>query len=66
MVSDDRMCSSDQNRPAALSLWEQARTGLLASIVAREGFDKSSQAAVFVHRQFRPLDGRASGLSPDG
>ncbi|MEO5816484.1 MAG: carboxypeptidase regulatory-like domain-containing protein [Gemmatimonadaceae bacterium] len=36
VVRDDRMCSSDQNRPAALSFWEQARTGLLASIVARE------------------------------
>ena len=36
VVRDDRMCSSEQNRPAALSLWEQARTGLLASIVARE------------------------------
>ncbi|MEO8335601.1 MAG: carboxypeptidase regulatory-like domain-containing protein [bacterium] len=36
VVIDDRMCSSDQNRPAALSLWEQARTGLLASIVARD------------------------------
>jgi hypothetical protein len=35
-VSDDRLCSADRDRSAALSLWEQARAGLLATVVARE------------------------------
>ncbi|MES2176685.1 MAG: carboxypeptidase regulatory-like domain-containing protein [Gemmatimonadota bacterium] len=35
-VNDDRICSTDRDRTDALSLWEQARAALLASIVARE------------------------------
>jgi len=35
-VSDDRLCSADRDRTGALSLSEQARAGLLATIVARE------------------------------
>lgn len=35
-VNDDRVCSEDKDRSAAASLWEQARAGLLASVVARE------------------------------
>ncbi|MEO7455796.1 MAG: carboxypeptidase-like regulatory domain-containing protein [Gemmatimonadaceae bacterium] len=36
VVVDDRLCSARGDRAAALSLWEQARAGLLTSIVARE------------------------------
>ncbi len=35
-VNDDQVCSKDVSRLEALSLWEQARAGLLAAIVARE------------------------------
>ncbi|MDB4891077.1 MAG: hypothetical protein JWL61_2932 [Gemmatimonadetes bacterium] len=53
VVRDDRMCSSDQNRPAALSLWEQARTGLLASIVAREA--KPAEATLISYERWVDL-----------
>jgi hypothetical protein len=36
LVNDQRICSSDQDRASAISLWEQARAGLLATIVTRE------------------------------
>ena len=56
VVRDDRMCSSDKNRPAALSLWEQARTGLLASIVARDA--KPADATLISYERWVDL-GRA-------
>jgi hypothetical protein len=36
VVNDDRVCSPDKDRVGALSLWEQARAGLLTAVVARE------------------------------
>ena len=36
VVNDERLCSSDRDRAGALSLWEQARAGLLTAVVARE------------------------------
>ena len=36
LVNDERVCSKDKDRVGALSLWEQARAGLLAAVVARE------------------------------
>jgi hypothetical protein len=56
MVSDDRMCSSDRDRPAALSLWEQARSGLLASIVARES--KPANATIISYERWIDLSRR--------
>ena len=53
VVRDDRACSSDQNRPAALSLWEEARTGLLASIVAREA--KPAEATIISYERWVDL-----------
>jgi hypothetical protein len=53
MVNDDRMCSSDRDRPAALSLWEQARSGLLASIVAREA--KPATATIISYERWIDL-----------
>jgi hypothetical protein len=50
VVSDNRMCSSDRDRPAALSLWEQARSGLLASIVARES--KPAHATIISYERW--------------
>lgn len=35
-VNDDRVCSTDLDRTGAVALWDQARAGLLASVVARE------------------------------
>lgn len=33
---EDRICPGDESRGAAYEIWEQARAGLLASVVARE------------------------------
>lgn len=53
LVSDDRLCSSDRDRRAALSLWEQARSGLLASIVARES--KPATATIISYERWIEL-----------
>lgn len=36
LVNDERVCSADKDRVGALSLWDQARAGLLTAVVARE------------------------------
>lgn len=43
LVNDERICSSHDGRVAALSLWEQARAGLLASVVAREALPATAR-----------------------
>lgn len=49
VVSDDRMCSTDVDRTGALSLWEQARAGLLAAVVAREAHPAT--ATIMIYRR---------------
>ncbi len=44
-VNDERLCSPDRDRAAALSLWEQARAGLLGTVVARSAL--AARATVF-------------------
>ena len=36
ITGDDRRCSAREDRAAAFGLWDQARSGLLATVVARE------------------------------
>jgi hypothetical protein len=48
-VNDERVCSRDQGRVAALALWEQARAGLLAAIVAREA--NPAQASIITYER---------------
>jgi hypothetical protein len=56
-VNDDRLCSPDTDRASALSLWEQARAGLLASVVARD----EHPALTTVFRYKRLVDARSGG-----
>ena len=48
-VNDERVCSADQKRAGALSLWEQARAGLLAAVVARDA--NPAQATTMSYRR---------------
>jgi hypothetical protein len=54
-VSDRELCPGSSDRGAAFQLWEQARAGLLATVVAREA--KPAQATTLVfERGFAPND----------
>lgn len=46
-VKDARLCSSDVDRAGALSLWEQARAGLLASVVARDASPATASTVTY-------------------
>src|SRR5438067_148652 len=49
-VVDDRNCPDRKDRGEALALWDEARAGLLATIVARESKPGSITSAVFERR----------------
>jgi hypothetical protein len=54
-VSDKEVCPGSADRGAAFQLWDQARTGLLATVVAREA--KPANAATVVYeRLMSPSD----------
>jgi hypothetical protein len=46
-VSDSELCPGSTDRGAAFELWEQARAGLLATIVARETKPAEATALIF-------------------
>jgi len=46
-VSDSELCPGSTDRGAAFELWEQARAGLLATIVARETKPAEATAMIF-------------------
>jgi hypothetical protein len=54
-VSDKELCPGSDDRGAAFQLWEQARTGLLATIVAREAKPANAVTVVF-ERMMSPSD----------
>jgi hypothetical protein len=54
-VSDKELCPGSSDRGAAFQLWEQARAGLLATVVAREATPAQATTLVF-ERGFAPND----------
>lgn len=54
-VSDTELCPGSADRGAAFQLWDQARTGLLATIVAREAKPANATTVVF-ERTMSPSD----------
>ncbi len=46
-VTDNARCERRPDRAAALGLWEQARAGLLASVIAREGRTATMQVITY-------------------
>jgi hypothetical protein len=55
VVNDERLCSADRDRAGALSLWEQARAGLLTTVVAREALP--AQVTIMTYVRLLDLDG---------
>jgi hypothetical protein len=56
-VNDDRQCAPDKSRAGALSLWEQARAGLLTAVVARDALP--AQATIMGYqREINTATGR--------
>ncbi|MDB4914557.1 MAG: hypothetical protein JWM95_2201 [Gemmatimonadetes bacterium] len=49
VVNDNRLCSSDIDRTGALSLWEQARAGLMSTVVARDALP--AQASIMSYQR---------------
>ena len=58
-IRDESRCSRRSDRSAALGLWEQARAGLLATVVARETNTASIRRLGFV----RNLDGASDRVT---
>jgi hypothetical protein len=56
VVNDNPLCSSDVDRRGALSLWEQARAGLLTTVVARDALP--ADASILTYQ--RVVDDRTS------
>ena len=56
-IFDQELCPGSTDRGAAFELWEQARAGLLAAIVAREASPAETQTLVY-RRTTRPDDDR--------
>ncbi|MEP6491137.1 MAG: carboxypeptidase regulatory-like domain-containing protein [bacterium] len=54
-VSDREVCPGSSNRGAAFDLWEQARAGLLAAVVARETNPATATTVVY-ERETLPND----------
>ncbi|MEP6619872.1 MAG: carboxypeptidase regulatory-like domain-containing protein [bacterium] len=53
-VNEEGLCATGSDRSAALALWEQARTGLLASVVAREALP--AQASMMTYERVTDLN----------
>jgi hypothetical protein len=51
-VSDRELCPGSSDRGAAFQLWEQARAGLLAEVVARDANPATATTLVFERRMF--------------
>lgn len=56
-ATDDRVCRDGPNTANALALWEQARAGLLASVVSREAMPPNIRLRTF-QRSFDPVTRR--------
>ena len=56
-VNDESLCSPDAGRAGALSLWEQARAGLLTAVVARDALPARATLMGY-ERQINEINGR--------